>query len=63
MAARYFGLDRGSLAAVSEGSSTTSKGLEVVIADISVAWTKEEVVRQLEKIQRHILDNRTYPVK
>lgn len=55
MAARYYGINRGDIKFVSEGAATTGKGLELVIADTSTGWTRQEVLDHLETIQRHIL--------
>lgn len=64
MAARYYGINMGDDAKfVAEGSSTNTTDIEVVIADTTKPWTKQQAVILLEKIQRHILDNKTFPLK
>jgi hypothetical protein len=57
MAARYFGLDRADENGyVAEGSSTTSKEIEVVIATTGTV-TKADALRLLNKIAQHILES------
>lgn len=58
MTARYYGLNRGDLSYVAEGSSTTSKGLEVVVAVVA-DWNRNDVLVALDKIKRHILSDST----
>lgn len=61
MATRYYGLSRGeTLTYVAEGSSTTSKTLEVTIND-AVGWTKGEVMVALDQIKRHIMERGATP--
>lgn len=59
MAARYYGVDRGlEDKYVAEGSSTTSKGLEVVIGTVGTGadtWTRNDVLRALEAVKQHII--------
>ena len=57
MAARYYGLSRGEEQSfVAEGSSTTGKELEVVIA-VTGTVTKADIQRMLKKIAEHILQS------
>ncbi len=57
MASRYFGISRGGTEdSVTQGSSTTSKKLEVVL-DLSGNFTKQEVLQGLEYIKQYILKN------
>jgi len=61
MATRYYGLNRGeTLTYVAEGSSTTSKSLELVLVD-SAGWTKDEVYVALDQIKRHIMERGVTP--
>jgi len=53
MAARYYGISRGEKY-VSEGSSTTSKELEVVVATTGTV-TKSDAQVLLDTIKRHLL--------
>lgn len=55
MADRIYGLDRGDTEFdVSEGSSSPTKDVEVVV-DLAVSLEKSEVVRKLEEIKNHIV--------
>lgn len=55
MADRIYGLDRGDTEFdVSEGSSSPTKDVEVVV-DLAVSLEKEEVIRALEMIKNHII--------
>lgn len=57
MASRYFGIERGQTEDnVTQGSSTTSKKLEVVI-DLTAGFTQAEVLMALEYISNYILKN------
>ena len=53
MAARYYGISRGE-GYVSEGSSTTSKEIELVIGTIGNV-TKIDMILAMEKITQHLL--------
>lgn len=60
MAKRYYGLDiGGELAEVSEGSSTTSKGVEISF-DITAGVTRQEVLNAIENIKNAIIQD-IYP--
>ncbi len=55
MADRTYGLDRGEeQSAVTEGSSSPTKDVEVTV-DLAVSLTKNEVVRLLTRITDHIV--------
>lgn len=55
MADRIYGLDRGDTEFdVSEGSSSPTKDVEVVI-DLAVGLEKSEVLQKLEEIKNHII--------
>lgn len=57
MALRYFGVNKGATeTTVTQGSSTTSKTVQVVV-DLATATTKLEVVEALEKIKWAIHKN------
>jgi len=57
MALRYFGIERGaSEETVTQGSSTTSKDVEVVV-DLAANMDKGEVLRQVDLIKNRILEN------
>lgn len=61
MASRYFGVNRGAQGeGVTEGSSTTSKDMEVVI-DLTKNLTKAEVADKLEEIKNFIFTTSQYP--
>ncbi len=53
MAARYYGISRGE-GYVSEGSSTTSKEIELVIGTIG-SITKLDLILALDKFRDHLL--------
>jgi len=53
MAARYYGISRGE-GYVSEGSSTTSKEIELVIPTIG-SVTKMDILLALDAIRDHLL--------
>jgi len=55
MADRIYGLDRGDTEFdVSEGSSSPTKDVEVVV-DLAVSLEKSEVLRKLDEIKNHIV--------
>lgn len=55
MADRIYGLDRGDTEFdVSEGSSSPTKDVEVVV-DLAVSLEKSEVIQKLEEIKNHIV--------
>lgn len=55
MADRIYGLDRGDVEEnVSEGSSSPTKDVEIVI-DLAVSLEKSEVLQLIEMIKNHIL--------
>jgi len=55
MADRIYGLDRGdSEFSVSEGSSSPTKDVEVVV-DLAVSLEKSEVLQLLEMIKNHVI--------
>lgn len=57
MASRYFGIERGGTEDnVTQGSSTTSKKLEVVL-DLTAGFTQAEVLMALDYIRNYILKN------
>lgn len=58
MAARYFGKDIGAqYTTITEGSSTTSKGMEVVVANsTATGMSKEQLVLFLEEVIDYILN-------
>ncbi len=62
MATKYYGLNRGeqNQTYVAEGTSTTSKSLEVVMND-AVGWTKQEFFEALDAIKRHVLERGLKP--
>jgi hypothetical protein len=62
MADRIYGLDRGDdiRTVVSEGSSSPTKDVEVVV-DLAVGLEKSEVLRLLTIIQGHIVDGNWPP--
>lgn len=55
MADRIYGLDRGDNEFdVSEGSSSPTKDVEVVV-DLAVSLEKSEVIQKLDEIKNHII--------
>lgn len=61
MASRYFGIERGAQApSITEGSSTTSKKIEVVV-DLTSSVTKMELVDLLKSLAEYIANTSTYP--
>lgn len=55
MAKRYYGSNRGeATTSISEGSSTTSKAVEVVV-DLASNLTQDDVLVKLEEIRNYIL--------
>lgn len=62
MAKRYVGIDKGkSLDTITQGSSTTSKHVEIVI-DLSVTATRQDVLVALEKLEYYITQNTSWPM-
>jgi hypothetical protein len=62
MATQYFGLDRGDINDLApdgmhQGTSTTSKSLELAIVD-TAGWTTLEIQQALDAIMQRILDGR-----
>ena len=56
MSAQYFGINIGSGEYdAASGTSTTSKEVEVVIADISKVTSKEDLILALQKLENFIL--------
>ena len=57
MATYYFGVNNGAgaMASVTEGSSTTSKDIEVVINTTANVPSKEELLLALEKFEDYIV--------
>lgn len=55
MADRYYGVEIGAPTegAVTEDSSTTSKGVELVV-DLAVVTTREQVILALEKLKYYL---------
>lgn len=57
MANRYFGNDHGKTEFdITQGSSTTSKDVEVVV-DLSAGMSKNDVLVKLKEISNYILKN------
>lgn len=57
MAAYYFGINAGAgvMGSVSEGSSTTSKDVEIVIPDTTKVTTKLELLASVEKLYAYLV--------
>lgn len=56
MTAKYFGIDVGANEyQAATGTSSTSKEVEVVIADITKVTSKEDLLLALEKLENFIL--------
>jgi hypothetical protein len=56
MTAQYFGINQGDGEyAAASGTSTTSKDVEVVIADITKVTSKEDLILALQKLENFIL--------
>lgn len=56
MTAQYFGIDVGANEyAAASGTSSTSKQVEVVIADITNVTSKEDLLLALSKLENFIL--------
>lgn len=55
MASRYYGIDIGAATegAVTEDSSTTSKGVEVAV-DLTKVTTREQALLAIEKLEAYI---------
>jgi len=63
MAKRYIGLNRGNQldGAISEGSSTQSKSIELVIDLADTALTREDVMLALEALEAYLI-KRNWPL-
>ena len=63
MAKRYIGLNRGNKldGAISEGSSTQSKSIELVIDLADTALTREDVMQALEALEAYLI-KRNWPL-
>jgi hypothetical protein len=60
MAKQYYGINKGDTEfQITEGSSTTSKGLEVVL-DLTAGFEKDAVLRALKMIMNQIMKD-NYP--
>jgi hypothetical protein len=56
MTAQYYGINQGDNEyAAASGTSSTSKDVEVVIADITKVTSKEDLLLALEKLENFIL--------
>lgn len=56
MTAQYFGINNGDNEyAAASGTSSTSKDVEIVIADITKITSKEELFLAIEKLENFIL--------
>ncbi len=56
MTAQYFGINQGDNEyAAASGTSSTSKDVEVVIADITKVTSKQDLLLALEKLENFIL--------
>lgn len=56
MTAQYIGINNGDNEyAVASGSSTTSKDVEIVIADVTKLTSKEELLLAIEKLENFII--------
>lgn len=61
MASQYYGVERGAQStAVTTGSSTTSKKIELVV-DLTSGATRQEVLDSLDKIRDFIFNERSTP--
>lgn len=61
MATRYFGVNRGGQQTdVTQGSSTTSKKVELVV-DLASSLTQTEVLLAIENIANYIIASNTWP--
>lgn len=61
MATQFFGINRGEQAtAVTTGTSTTSKAVELAVND-AVSLTRKEVLDKLDQIRDFIMNQRTTP--
>lgn len=62
MADRFIGIVKGgTLDSVTQGSSTTSKAIELRI-DLAVTMTKQEVLLALEHLEHYIEQNAIWPM-
>ena len=61
MASRYFGIEMGkTFDDVTQGSSTTSKTVEIVV-DLADGATREQVLLAIEQLEMYITKNTNWP--